>query len=77
MSEPRHQRLADIERELARLRYRRDIAMAAFRFPEAAALAPSIAALETERHALAASLPPAPEPPTGVTPALLRRHRRR
>lgn len=67
-------RLAYIERELARLRYRHDIAMSAFRFEEATALGPAIAALEQERQALAAALPPeaAPEP---VIPVLHRRAR--
>jgi hypothetical protein len=72
-------RLADIERELARLRYRHDIAMSAFRFEEATALGPRIAALEKERQALAAALPPAEPPPAGVVPSLAapRRLRRR
>lgn len=69
-------RLAEIERELVRLRYRHDIAMSAFRFEEATALGPAIAALEAERQAVAASLPPGPEPTTGVVPELLRRPRR-
>jgi hypothetical protein len=70
-------RLADIERELARLRYRHDIAMSAFRFEEATAFGPAIAALEKERAALVAALPPEP-PPTPVVPRLLpaRRGRR-
>ena len=61
-------RLANIERDLARLRYRHDIAMSAFRFEEATALGPAIAALEQERGVLAASLPP--PAPTGVVPRL-------
>ena len=67
--------LAEVERELARLRYRHDIAMSAFRFEEATALGPAIAALETERQALAALLPK-PEPATGGVPVLLRKPRR-
>jgi len=67
-------RLAEIERELTRLRYRHDIAMSAFRFEEATALGPAIAALETERQTLAAALP-ASEPPAGTVPTLLRRRR--
>ena len=67
-------RLADIERELARLRYRHDIAMSAFRFEEATALGPAIAALEQERQALAAGLP-AEAAPTPVIPVLHRRPR--
>jgi hypothetical protein len=74
-----HARLAEIERELARLRYRHDIAMSAFRFEEATALGPPIAALERERHTLVAALPAAGEATTGVVPTLAapRRVRRR
>jgi hypothetical protein len=73
-------RLDEIERQLTGLRYRHDIAMSAFRFEEATALGPAISALEKERAALAAELPP-PEPPTGIVPTLatprtLRRLRR-
>lgn len=71
----RRDRLAEIERELARLRYRHDIAMSAFRFEEATALGPAIAALEKERQQLTAALPQI-EPPTGVTPVLARPRRR-
>jgi hypothetical protein len=70
-------RLAEIERELARLRYRHDIAMSAFRFEEATALGPAIAALERERQALDAALPAPAEPPTGIVPALTRPRRLR
>jgi len=63
-------RLAEIERDLARLRYRHDIAMSAFRFEEATALGPRIAALEAERQALAAAVPARGEPPTAVIPTL-------
>jgi hypothetical protein len=74
----RRARLAEIDRDLARLRYRHDIAMSAFRFEEATALGPTIAALEKERQTLAARLSPV-EPPTGVVPTLAvpRRWRRR
>ena len=45
-------RLAEIEPELARLRYRHDIAFSAFRFEEATALgAPACAEVERERAA--------------------------
>ena len=71
----RRARLAAVERELARLRYRHDIAMSAFRFEEATALGPAIAALETERQALATALPLETPPPAAV-PQLLRRGRR-
>jgi hypothetical protein len=53
-------RLAAVEAELTRLRYRHDIAFSAFRFEEATALGPVIATLERERAALTASLPPEP-----------------
>jgi hypothetical protein len=69
-------RLAAIERELARLRYRHDIAMSAFRFEDATALGPAIAALEQERQVLVAALPPT-EPETGVVPVLARPRRGR
>jgi hypothetical protein len=69
-------RLAEIDRDLARLRYRHDIAMSAFLFEEATALGPAIAALEKDREHLAAALPDG-EPPTGVVPVLARPRRRR
>ena len=72
----RRARLAGIDRDLARLRYRHDSAMSAFRFEEATALGPAIAALEKERDRLAAALPDA-EPPTGIVPVLARPRRRR
>jgi hypothetical protein len=68
-------RLAAVERELARLRYRHDIAMSAFRFEEATALGPAIAALEQRLQALAAALPDG-EPETGIVPALAQPRRR-
>jgi hypothetical protein len=67
-------RLAEVERDLARLRYRHDIAMSAFRFEEATALGPAIATLEHERQVLAAALPPA-EAPQPTIPMLHRRPR--
>jgi hypothetical protein len=77
----RRDRLAEIDHELGRLRYRHDIAMSAFRFEEATALGPAISALEKERQALAAQLPPRVEPagvvPTLATPRALRRSQRR
>ena len=70
-------RVAEIERELARLQYRHDIAMSAFRFEEATALGRDIAALDRERQALAAVLPrPAAEPDTAVVPILEQPRRR-
>jgi hypothetical protein len=71
-------RLAEIERELARLRYRHDIAMSAFKFEEATALGPAIAALEREQQSLIATAPAASddEAPSGVVPVLARPARR-
>lgn len=75
VTEPRA-RLVEIDRELTRLRYRHDIAMSAFRFEEATALGPAIAALEKERDRLATAFPDA-EPPTGIVPVLIQPRRRR
>jgi hypothetical protein len=72
-------RLAVIERELAQLRYRHDIAMSAFLFEEATALGRAIAGLDQELEMLAADLPPVASGPataTGVTPVLHRPRRR-
>jgi len=69
-------RLAEVEHKLARLRHRHDIAMSAFRFEEATALGPAIAALERERQALVTALPPPPIE-TGVVPVLARPRRGR
>lgn len=73
----RRARLAEIERELAHLQYRHNIAMSAFLFEAATALGRSIAELEKERQALAAGLPPAAPPTaeTGVVPVLARPRR--
>ena len=76
----KHVRLAEIERELAQLQYRHDIAMSAFLFEEATALGRTIAALDKERQALAAELPAAPpaaEAPSGIVPVLARPRRLR
>jgi hypothetical protein len=70
----RRARLAEIDRELTRLRYQHDVAISAFRFEEATALGPAIGALEKEREPLAAALPNI-EPPTGVVPVLTRPRR--
>ena len=69
-------RLAELDRELSRLRYRRDIAMSAFLFEEAYEFGQAVGRLEREHDELAASLP-APEPtqPEPVTPVLLRPRR--
>lgn len=76
----RRARLADVERELARLRHRHDIAMSAFKFEEATALGPAIAALENEQRTLAAATPAPPvdaAPPTDIVPVLTRPRRPR
>jgi hypothetical protein len=71
-------RLTEIERDLARLQHRHDIAMSAFLFEEATVLGRTIAALDRERQALAADLPAPPaEPERGIVPALARPRRRR
>lgn len=72
-------RLAEIDRELARLRYRHDIAMSAFRFEEATTLGRTIAALEKEHEVLAIGLPAPVAAETGIVPVLARpgRPRRR
>ena len=78
--ETRRPRLAEIERELARLQAEHDVAMSAFKFDEANALQRRIAALEDERRSLVRRLParsPAVEPPTGIVPVLARPRRRR
>ena len=72
-----HARLAEIDRELAQLRHRHDIAMSAFLFEEAAELGRRIAELDRERQALAADLPaPSSEPTEGIIPVLARPRRR-
>jgi hypothetical protein len=73
-------RLADIDRELARLQGQHDLAMSAFKFDEANALQSRIAALEDERQAIAAMLPEQilpPQPPSRVVPMLARPRRLR
>ncbi|MGH7095404.1 MAG: hypothetical protein ACREFB_17965 [Stellaceae bacterium] len=70
-NDTRRVRLAALDTEIARLRYRHDIAMSAFRFEEATAFGAPIAALERERTTLAAALPPAePSRPTPPAPLL-------
>jgi len=67
-------RLAAIDRELASLQAQHDLAMSAFKFDEATALQRRIEALEDERRALAAALPPVTaeaEPTLGGVPVLM------
>jgi hypothetical protein len=68
-------RLAELDDALARLRARYDVLMNAFKFDEARAVATRIATHEEERQALAATLPPFPEP-TPPTPYAVARRRR-
>jgi hypothetical protein len=73
-------RFAKLDRELAWLQAQHDLAMSAFKFDEASALQRRIAAGETERQALAATLPAPsadPEPASGIVPMLARPARRR
>src|ERR1700730_19369461 len=68
-------RLAAVDGELVVLQAQYELAMSGFKFDEVSALQRKIAVLESERRALAASLPPpAPvtEPPVGVVPMLHR-----
>ncbi|HZT89412.1 MAG TPA: hypothetical protein VFA12_15670 [Stellaceae bacterium] len=77
-------RLAELDRELARLRHQFDIAMSAFRFEETKPVHERIVAVEAERQALLRSAPeaatnPAPKPTVipGPSASLSRRPRRR
>ena len=73
-------RVAAIDRKLANLQAQHDLAMSAFQFDEANALQRRIEALEDERRAVAAALPPrtaAPDPDTGIVPVLARPRRLR
>jgi hypothetical protein len=72
----RRARLAAVDGELINLQAQYDRAMSAFKFDEANALLPRIAALEDERRAVEAALPPV-EPPLGVVPLLARPRRLR
>ena len=76
----RRQRLAELDGELANLQAQQDLAMSAFKFDEANALQRRIEALEDERQAVAATLPPrsaVPDPETGIVPVLARPRRLR
>jgi hypothetical protein len=72
--------LAAVDGELVALQAQYDLAMSGFKFDVANALQREIAVLESERRALAASLPPpapVPDPPVGVVPVLRRSGRPR
>jgi hypothetical protein len=71
--EAKRGRLAAVERELAGLGVRHDLAMSAFKFDEAREVQQRIAALERERGELIAALPPLAEPPPA--PAIIRQRR--
>jgi len=66
-------RLAAVERELAGLGVRHDLAMSAFKFDEAREVQQRIAVLERERGELTDALPTLAEPP--AAPAMPRRRR--
>jgi len=70
-------RLAEMERQLARLRERYDLSMNAFKFEAARALHIRIEAAERERRLLAETLPPLPPPAPASPYAVARRRRRR
>ena len=61
--EAKRARLAAVERELAGLGDRHDLAMSAFKFDEARDVQQRIAALERERGELVDALPPPADPP--------------
>jgi len=66
-------RLAAVERELAGLGVRHDLAMSAFKFDEAREVQQRIAVLERERGELTDALPTLAEPP--ASPAMPRQRR--
>jgi hypothetical protein len=74
--EAKRLRLTAVERELARLGVRRELAMSAFKFDEARQLQQRIAVLEHERAELVAALP-VPAPPPSAVPAPVTVQRRR
>jgi hypothetical protein len=69
-------RLAAIERELAGLGVRHDLAMSAFKFDEARDLQQRMAVLERERGELVAALPICSDPPSAMDPPARVRRRR-
>jgi hypothetical protein len=74
--EAKRLRLTAVERELARLGVRHELAMSAFKFDEARQLQQRIAVLEHERAELVAALP-VPAPPPSAVPAPVTVQRRR
>ena len=74
--EPQRARLAAVERELAGLGIRHDLAMSEFKFDEAREVQQRIGVLERERAELFDALPaPAPPSPGSPVPAKVRRRR--
>jgi len=74
--EEKRARLAAVERELAGLGVRHDLAMSAFKFDEARDVQRRIAVLEREQEKLVAALPmPADSAPATHPPARVRRRR--
>jgi hypothetical protein len=79
--ETKRARLAAVERELAGLGVRHDLAMSSFKFDEARDVQQRIAVLERERDELVGALPAEPPPevsaPVMVRPRRVAQRRRR
>jgi hypothetical protein len=74
--EAKRARLATVERELAELGMRHDLAMSSFKFDEAREVQHRIAVLERERGELIDALPPPAEPASPApAPRMVRRRR--
>ena len=72
--EAKRTRLAAVERELAELGDRHDLAMSEFKFDEAREVQQRIEMLERERRELVDALPPPPRPPPAApAPRTVRR----
>jgi hypothetical protein len=68
--------LPTVERELAELGARHDLAMSAFKFDEARTVQQRIAVLEQERDELVDALPAPAEPPPAAPARVMVRRRR-